>query len=53
MRTLRASPRQRLRYAQLPAALPFLFSGLKIAAALSVIGAVFGEWVGAPRASAT
>lgn len=47
MRTLRASWWQRFRYAQLPAALPFFFSGLKIAAALSVIGAVFGEWVGA------
>jgi ABC-type nitrate/sulfonate/bicarbonate transport system permease component len=47
LRTLRADWWQRFRYAQLPAALPFLFSGLKIAAALSVIGAVFGEWVGA------
>jgi len=46
MRTLGASPRQRLRHAQIPAALPFLFSGLKVAAALSVIGAVFAEWVG-------
>ena len=53
MRTMRASWWQRFRYAQLPASLPFLFSGLKIAAALSVIGAVFGEWVGAPRASGT
>ena len=47
MKTLRASRWKRFRYAQLPAALPFLFSGLKVAAALSVIGAVFGEWVGA------
>jgi ABC-type nitrate/sulfonate/bicarbonate transport system permease component len=47
LRTLRASRRQRFRYAQVPAALPFLFSGLKVAAALSVVGAVFGEWVGA------
>ena len=46
MRTLRASRWQQFRYARLPAALPFLFSGLKVAAALSVIGAVFGEWVG-------
>lgn len=44
--TLGASRRQRFRMAQLPAALPFVFSGLKIAAAFSVIGAVFGEWVG-------
>ena len=48
MKTLRRSRWQRFRYAQLPASLPFLFSGLKVAAALStVIGAVFGEWVGA------
>ena len=26
---------------------PFLFSGLKVAATVSVIGAVFGEWAGA------
>jgi ABC-type nitrate/sulfonate/bicarbonate transport system permease component len=47
LRTLRATRVQRFRHARLPAALPFLFSGLKVAAALAVIGAVFGEWVGA------
>ncbi len=47
LRTLRAGPWQRFRMAQLPAALPFIFSGLKVAAAFSVIGAVFAEWVGA------
>lgn len=46
LRTLGASRRQRVRMAQVPAALPFVFSGVKIAAALSVIGAVFAEWVG-------
>ncbi len=46
LKTLGASPWQRFRSAQLPAALPFLFSGLKVAAALSVVGAVFAEWVG-------
>ena len=46
MRTMGASRLQRLRYASFPASLPFLFSGLKVAAALSVIGAVFAEWVG-------
>ena len=30
-----------------PSALPYLFSGLKVAATVSVIGAVFGEWAGA------
>jgi ABC-type nitrate/sulfonate/bicarbonate transport system permease component len=47
LRTLGASRRQRFRHARLPAALPFVFSGLKVAAALAVIGAVFAEWVGA------
>ena len=47
LKTLKAGPWQRFRMAQLPAALPFLFSGLKVAAAFSVIGAVFAEWVGA------
>ena len=33
--------------AEFPAALPSFFSGLKVAASVSVIGAVFGEWAGA------
>lgn len=32
-----------------PSALPFLFSGLKIAAAGSILGAIVSEWVGAER----
>jgi ABC-type nitrate/sulfonate/bicarbonate transport system permease component len=47
LRTLGASRLQRFRMAQFPAALPFVFSGLKVGAAFSVLGAVFGEWVGA------
>jgi ABC-type nitrate/sulfonate/bicarbonate transport system permease component len=31
----------------LPNSLPYLFSGLKIAITLSVVGALVGEWVGA------
>ncbi len=46
LRTLGAGRWQRFRTAELPASLPFLFSGLKVAAALAVIGAVFAEWVG-------
>jgi NitT/TauT family transport system permease protein/putative hydroxymethylpyrimidine transport system permease protein len=34
---------------ELPSALPQLFSGLRIAATVSVIGAVFGEWAGADQ----
>ena len=32
---------------ELPWSLPYLFSGLRIAATVSVVGAVFGEWAGA------
>lgn len=46
LRTLRASKWQRFRLAQFPAALPSTFSGLRVAAAYAVLGAVFGEWVG-------
>ena len=46
LRTMRASRWQRFRFAQVPAALPSFFTGLKIGAALAVIGAVFAEWVG-------
>lgn len=46
MRTLGASRVQLLFKLRLPAALPYLFSGLKVAAVTSVIGAVVGEWVG-------
>jgi len=47
MRTLDASRWQILRRVEAPTALPFLFSGARIAAAFAPIGAVFGEWVGA------
>jgi ABC-type nitrate/sulfonate/bicarbonate transport system permease component len=47
MRSLGASRLRSLRSVELPAALPYLFSGLKVAATVSVIGAVFGEWAGA------
>jgi ABC-type nitrate/sulfonate/bicarbonate transport system permease component len=47
LRSLGASPWQRLRIARAPTALPYFFSGLRVAAALAVIGAVFAEWVGA------
>jgi ABC-type nitrate/sulfonate/bicarbonate transport system permease component len=49
MRSLGASRFAMLWKAELPTSLPFLFSGVKIAATVSVIGAVFGEWAGADR----
>ena len=47
MRSLGASRLQALRKVELPSALPYFFSGLRVAATVSVIGAVFGEWAGA------
>ena len=47
MRSLGASRLQTLRKVELPAALPSFFTGLRVAATVSVIGAVFGEWAGA------
>ncbi|HWH43715.1 MAG TPA: ABC transporter permease [Thermoleophilaceae bacterium] len=47
MRSMGASRLQTLWKVELPASLPFLFSGMRIAATVSVIGAVFGEWAGA------
>jgi NitT/TauT family transport system permease protein/putative hydroxymethylpyrimidine transport system permease protein len=49
MRSMGASRLRTLRSVELPAALPSLFTGLKIAATVSVIGAVFGEWAGADK----
>jgi len=46
MRTLGASRLDLLRRLELPTSLPFLFSGAKVAVAVAVIGAVFGELVG-------
>lgn len=46
---LGATPGQILWKIRAPAALPFVFSGTRIAVATSVIGAVIGEWVGATQ----
>lgn len=45
-RSLRVSRWQMFWKVQLPAALPFVFSGAKVAVTLAVIGAVIGEFVG-------
>lgn len=47
MRTLDASRWQILRRVEAPTALPFFFSGARIAAVFAPIGGVFGEWAGA------
>ena len=49
MRSMRATRWQTLRYLEIPAALPVFLGGLRIGAALSVIGAVVGEFVGADK----
>ena len=46
LRSLDATRWQTLRMLELPSALPATFTGVKIAAAVAVIGAVFAEWAG-------
>jgi ABC-type nitrate/sulfonate/bicarbonate transport system permease component len=46
MRSLSASRWQRFRRVEAPAALPSLFTGIKIAVVVAPIGAVFAEWSG-------
>ncbi|HET7528066.1 MAG TPA: ABC transporter permease [Burkholderiaceae bacterium] len=49
MRVLSASRREIFFKLRVFSALPFLFSALRIAASMSVIGAVVGEWIGATQ----
>lgn len=49
MRVLSASRSEVFFKLRVYAALPFLFSALRIAASMSVIGAVVGEWIGATQ----
>lgn len=46
MRTMGANRWQIFAKALVPSSLPYLFSGVRVAVAVSVIGAVIGEWVG-------
>ena len=48
-RSLRATPRRMLFQVRVPAALPSLAAGLRLAAVYAPIGAIIGEWVGAAR----
>ena len=47
LRTMGANKWQIFTKIRIPNCLPFFFSGARVAATLSVIGAVIGEWVGA------
>lgn len=47
MQTMQANRWMIMQSVQLPFAMPYFFSGLKIAATYSVLGAVIGEWLAA------
>ncbi len=49
LRSFAASPRQLVRKIRIPNALPYLFSALKVATVLSIIGAIVAEYFGGPR----
>ena len=51
MRSYAATPAQILFSLRIPNALPFIFSALRVASALSLIGAVVAEFFGGPRAT--
>ncbi|MEO1680574.1 MAG: ABC transporter permease [Pseudomonadota bacterium] len=48
MHTYAASPGQTLMKLRLPAAMPFIFNGLKISTTLALIGAIVAEFFGSP-----
>ncbi len=49
VRSLKGTRWQLFRYIHLPGSLPFLFSGMKVAAILAVAGAVVGEFIASSR----
>lgn len=49
LKSMGASQKQIFKLVKLPASLPTFFSGLRIAAAYSILGAVVSEWMGADR----
>ncbi len=49
MRSYAAGEFEILRKLRIPNALPFMFNGFKVAAAISMIGAIVGEYFGGPR----
>ena len=53
VRSLKGTRWQLFRKIQLPGALPYVFSGMKVGAVLAVAGAVVGEFIASERASAT
>jgi NitT/TauT family transport system permease protein len=49
VRSLRSSKWQTFTKIQLPSALPYIFSGMKVGAVLAVAGAIVGEFLGSSR----
>jgi ABC-type nitrate/sulfonate/bicarbonate transport system permease component len=49
MTSMGSNQKQIFKWVKWPASLPVFFSGLRIAAAYSVLGAVVSEWMGADR----
>jgi ABC-type nitrate/sulfonate/bicarbonate transport system permease component len=49
MRSVSATNFQVYRHIRIPAAIPYIFAGLKLGLTVSVIGAIVAEWVGAQR----
>ncbi|ARO13398.1 ABC nitrate/sulfonate/bicarbonate transporter, inner membrane subunit [Ketogulonicigenium robustum] len=49
MKVYGASPMRRFWHVDFPAALPAIATGMKLAVPGSLIGAILGEWFGAPR----
>jgi NitT/TauT family transport system permease protein len=49
MSVLGANAMTRLRLVSFPAAVPAIVTGLKLAAPRAAVGAILGEWLGAPR----
>ncbi len=49
VRSFNASPKQAFRMITLPSALPYIFAGLDIAVAYSIVSAIVSEFIGAQR----
>lgn len=49
MRAYAATPRQAVRSVTIPTALPFVYTGLRLASSLAVISAIVAEYFGGPR----
>jgi NitT/TauT family transport system permease protein len=51
MRSYAATDAQVMRKVRIPAALPYIFTALRVATTLATIGAIIGEYFGAPKVS--